>query len=41
MKESILSKINEPKDLKNLKKEELSILSEEIRDVLIKKVSKH
>lgn len=40
MKESILSKINEPKDLKNLKKEELSILSEEIRDVLIKKVSK-
>lgn len=40
MKESILSKINEPKDLKNLKKEELSILSEEIRDTLIKKVSK-
>lgn len=40
MKESILSKINEPKDLKNLKKEELSILSDEIRNTLIKKVSK-
>ena len=40
MKESILSKINEPKDLKTLKKEELSILSEEIREILIKKVSK-
>lgn len=27
MKESILNKINEPKDLKGLKKEELNILS--------------
>ena len=40
MKESILNKINGPKDLKSLKKEELNMLSEEIRDVLIKKVSK-
>ena len=40
MKESILSKINEPKDLKNLNQEELNILAEEVRDVLIKKVSK-
>ena len=40
MKNSILSKINEPKDLKGLKQEELNILSQEIRDVLIKKVSK-
>ena len=40
MKESILDKINGPKDLKSLKKEELNMLSEEIRDVLIKKVSK-
>ena len=38
MKNNILRKINEPKDLKGLKKEELNILSEEIRDVLIKKV---
>lgn len=40
MKNNILRKINEPKDLKSLKKEELNMLSEEIRDVLIKKVSK-
>lgn len=40
MKGSILNKINEPKDLKNLNQEELNILAEEVRDVLIKKVSK-
>ena len=40
MKNSILSKVNEPKDLKNLNQEELNILADEIRDVLIKKVSK-
>lgn len=40
MKENILSKVNEPKDLKNLNQEELNILADEIRDVLIKKVSK-
>lgn len=40
MKGSILNKINEPKDLKNLNQEELNILADEIRDVLIKKVSK-
>ena len=36
---NILNKINEPKDLKSLSREELQILSSEIRDVLIKKVS--
>ena len=36
MKGSILNKINEPKDLKNLNQEELNILAEEVRDVLIK-----
>ena len=40
MKGSILNKINEPKNLKNLNQEELNILAEEVRDVLIKKVSK-
>lgn len=40
MKGSILNKINEPKDLKNLNQEELNILAEEVREVLIKKVSK-
>ena len=40
MKVSILNKINEPKDLKTLNKEELNILADEMRDVLIKKVSK-
>ena len=40
MKGSILNKINEPKDLKKLNQEELNILAEEVRDVLIKKVSK-
>lgn len=38
MKGSILNKINEPKDLKNLNQEELNILAEEVRDVLIKKL---
>lgn len=36
---NILNKINEPKDLKSLNYEELTNLSEEIREVLIKKVS--
>lgn len=35
-----LEKINSPKDLKNLSKKELILLSEEIRDVLINKISK-
>ena len=33
---NILNKINEPKDLKSLSREELNLLSSEIRDVLIK-----
>lgn len=36
---NILNKINEPRDLKSLSKEELNLLCSEIRDVLIKKVS--
>ncbi|WP_434793343.1 1-deoxy-D-xylulose-5-phosphate synthase [Terrisporobacter petrolearius] len=36
---NILNKINEPKDLKSLSREDLNLLSSEIRDVLIKKVS--
>ena len=36
---NVLHKINEPKDLKTLSIEELNLLSGEIRDVLIKKVS--
>lgn len=40
MSNNILSKVNEPKDLKVLSGEELNILAQEIRDVLIKKVSK-
>lgn len=36
---NILNKINEPKDLKSLTKEDLKLLSNEIREVLIKKVS--
>lgn len=36
---NILNKINEPKDLKFLSREDLNLLSSEIRDVLIKKVS--
>lgn len=36
---NILNKINEPKDLKSLSIEDLNLLSSEIRDVLIKKVS--
>ena len=36
---NILNKINEPKDLKYLSREELNLLSSEIRDVLIKRVS--
>ena len=32
---NILNKINEPKDLKYLSREELNLLSSEIRDVLI------
>ena len=34
----ILNKINEPKDLKGLSKEELEKLSEEIREILLKKL---
>lgn len=37
----ILNKINEPKDLKKLKKEELNKLAEEIREILLKKLSIH
>lgn len=37
----ILNKINEPKDLKSLSKEELEKLSEEIREILLKKLSIH
>lgn len=40
MSNNILSKVNGPKDLKNLNQEELDLLADEIRDVLIKKVSK-
>ena len=40
MSNNILNKVNEPKDLKVLSGEELNILAGEIRDVLIKKVSK-
>ncbi|MGL5314442.1 MAG: 1-deoxy-D-xylulose-5-phosphate synthase [Peptostreptococcaceae bacterium] len=36
---NILNKVNEPKDLKTLSREELNSLSSEIREVLIKKVS--
>src|SRR3712207_1091445 len=36
---NILNKINNPKDLKILTIDELNLLSSEIRDVLIKKVS--
>ncbi|WP_434799398.1 1-deoxy-D-xylulose-5-phosphate synthase [Terrisporobacter vanillatitrophus] len=36
---NILNKINGPKDLKSLSRENLNLLSSEIRDVLIKKVS--
>lgn len=37
----ILNKINEPKDLKSLSKEELEKLSGEIREILLKKLSIH
>ncbi|MBN1064553.1 1-deoxy-D-xylulose-5-phosphate synthase [Clostridium botulinum] len=37
---NILNKINEPKDLKGLKNEELKLLSNEIREILITRVSK-
>lgn len=37
----ILNKINEPKDLKGLSKEELGKLSGEIREILLKKLSIH
>ena len=40
MENKILSKINEPKDLKDLSKDELNLLADEVREVLIKKVSK-
>ena len=35
----VLNKINEPKDLKSLSKDELSSLASEIREILIRKVS--
>lgn len=37
----VLNKINEPKDLKGLSKEELEKLPEEIREILLKKLSIH
>ena len=37
----VLNKINEPKDLKGLSKEELEKLSGEIREILLKKLSIH
>ena len=37
----VLNKINEPKDLKGLSKEELEKLSKEIREILLKKLSIH
>ena len=37
----ILNKVNEPKDLKGLSKEELEKLAEEIREILLKKLSIH
>lgn len=37
----VLNKINEPKDLKSLSKEELEKLSKEIREILLKKLSIH
>ena len=37
----VLNKINEPKDLKGLSKEELEKLSKEIREILLKKLSMH
>ena len=36
----VLNRINEPKDLKLLNKEELGYLASEIREVLIRKVSR-
>ena len=36
MSNNILSKVNEPKDLKNLSIEELEKLASEIREILIK-----
>ena len=35
----VLNRINEPKDLKHLNKEELGYLASEIREILIRKVS--
>ena len=37
----IINKINEPKDLKGISEQELSKLSEEIREILLKKLSIH
>ncbi len=37
----VLNKINEPKDLKKLSNEELNKLAEEIREILLKKLSIH
>ena len=36
---NVLNKINEPKDLKKLSKEELEDLSKDIREILLKKLS--
>lgn len=36
---SVLERVNEPKDLKVFSKEELNLLADEIREILIKKVS--
>ena len=38
---NVLNKINEPKDLKKLSKEELEDLSKDIREILLKKLSIH
>lgn len=36
---NVLNKINSPKDLKELNKEELVVLADEIRNIIINKVS--
>ena len=38
---NVLNRINEPKDLKNLSSEELNKIAEEIREILLKKLSIH
>ena len=38
---NVLNKINEPKDLKSLSEDELNKLAEEIREILLQKLSIH